>query len=101
MDQIDYFSIFKAALDLKGKDVLEVGGAVPSHLIEQSGVRRWTAVDISSNRLDDSASDENSCYRVFHGDIAEFPGNSEFDVVYSTNCFEHPAGDRAKGVVGK
>jgi len=89
MDQIDYFSIFKAALDLKGKDVLEVGGAVPSQLIETSGVRSWTAVDISSTRLEDSASNTSSCYRVVHGDIADFPGNGEYDVAYSTNCFEH------------
>lgn len=89
MNQTDYFSIFKAAVDLKGKKILEVGGAVPAHLVETSGANSWTAIDLSSARLEGSEGKQNRIYRLIHGDIADYSTIGEFDIVYTTNCFEH------------
>lgn len=89
-----YFEIFSAAVSLRDQDVLEVGGAVPPDLIDDRGIRTWTAVDISPNRFKEALGEAElpGWYRPMLMDAAamEFAANS-FDVIYSTDCFEHVA----------
>ncbi len=91
MNQFDYFEIFRSSIDLKDKHVLEVGGAVPVELVEKAGVSSWTALDVSQTRLSRSGfgKSETGAYRVLNLDIADLDCKEEYDVVYSTNCFEH------------
>lgn len=89
-----YFDIFSAAVSLREQDVLEVGGAVPPKLIGVHEIRSWTAVDISPNRFTEALGESElpDWYRPVLMDAAamDFPDDS-FDVVYSTDCFEHVA----------
>lgn len=92
MDQYDYFSILRAAIDLRGKHVLEVGGAVPVALVERAQVGSWTALDISNRRLGEAGagqSGQTGKYRTINLDIAALEEADQYDLVYSTNCFEH------------
>jgi len=92
MNQQDYFSILKASLPLRGKHVLEIGGAAPPSLIASGRVGSWTAIDISPQRFTESHGKEEipHWYNALLMDATSmtFP-NASFDIVYSTNCFEH------------
>lgn len=78
-------------MDIRGKNILEVGGAVPIDLIRESGVSTWTAVDISPGILEKGQgnSKDERLFRPKNLDIADFDEENAYDVVYSTNCFEH------------
>jgi SAM-dependent methyltransferase len=92
MDQTDYFTILRAAVTLRRQRVLEVGGAVPPAMIAPTGVDVWTSVDISPNRFRESLGAEElpAWYETHLLSVTSLPFPDEsYDVVYSTNCFEH------------
>ena len=92
MDQGDYFRILRAAVDLGGKDVLEVGGCVPPSLISSGNVRSWTSIDITERRFEVSLGRETSpkWHRAVIMDAAKMTFRDEsFNIVYSANSFEH------------
>jgi ubiquinone/menaquinone biosynthesis C-methylase UbiE len=94
MDQRDYVSILRSAIRLRGRRVLEIGGATPPRLIEGAGVLSWTSIDISPRRYELSVKDETtpSWHRFVVMDAASLAFESaSVDVVYSVNCFEHIA----------
>lgn len=92
MDQVDYFKIFRSMIPLKGKTVLEIGGSVPPSLVASASVALWEAIDINPNRFAESLGSENlpSWYKTHIMDASKMSfDDCHFDIVYSTNCFEH------------
>ncbi len=67
------------------KKVLEVGGITPYDITQKLGARSWTCVDPS--RASDNINFPE--YRQFKQYIADFNNDDGFDMIYSTNCFEH------------
>lgn len=69
----------------EGKDVLEVGGAIPESITKKLGVKSWTCIDkwVGLNV-------HNTNYQIKDADITtvELPEKS-FDLIISTNAFEH------------
>jgi SAM-dependent methyltransferase len=71
-------------LGLKGREVVELGGAVPAEALRGFGVRRWTAFDLMTEPI------ETPEYRVLVGDAAALPAAPEsFDLAFSICAFEH------------
>lgn len=92
MNQTDYHSILRAAVSLRDKHILELGGAVPPDLIGADRVASWTSIDISRNRFAVSLGEQNlpPWYRTHLMSATELTfDDNHFDIVYSTNCFEH------------
>ena len=92
MDQLDYLELLNMAVNLEGKDVLEVGGAIPPSKALSLKVKTWTSIDISERRLDNEEhlANEDPRYRalLMNAEKMSFEGR-KFDVVFSGNCFEH------------
>ncbi len=88
MDQNDYFNIFKAAIDIRGGTVLEVGGSVSPEQVGAAGVDSWTSINISANW--DPAVKPPAWYSSQRMSVTDlkFP-DGHFDAVFSSNCFEH------------
>jgi ubiquinone/menaquinone biosynthesis C-methylase UbiE len=92
MNQRDYYAIMQAAVDLRGKHVLELGGAVPPDLIARAEVGTWTSIDVSPNRFSESLGKRTlpDWYRTHLMSAARMNfADASFDITYSTNCFEH------------
>jgi len=92
MNQLDYFTLFSSALDLDGKDVLEIGGAIPPSKVLSLKVKSWTSIDINERRLEDAehSNSQDTRYKTLLMS-AENMGfeDQKFDVIFSGNCFEH------------
>ena len=95
-----YLNLFLEVCDIRGKDVLEVGGAMPRDLvIRELGASSWTAVqsaEYAAQRGDNQIPSENegeARYRSVFENIenltSDLTFNSSFDVVFSIACFEH------------
>jgi SAM-dependent methyltransferase len=95
-----YLNLFLEFYDIRGKDVLEIGGAMPRDLvIQELGASSWTAVqsaEYASQRGDNQIPSENEDegkYRSVFENIEnlndDLTFNSSFDVVFSIACFEH------------
>ena len=92
MTEKEYFKIFLASVDVKNKNVLEIGGAVPPEWISNTGVSSWTSIDITENRFKGLQPGDAlpEWYKPVKMDAADMTfAESTFDIVYSTNCFEH------------
>jgi len=92
MDEVDYFAVLRSMVSLKGKHVLEIGGSVPPALIAPCGVASWTSIDINQRRFIESLNNIEIpkwyCTEIMSACEMTFD-REKFDVVYSTNCFEH------------
>lgn len=115
--QIDYAFLAKSTVGFEGKDVLEVGGSLPSDFVKHDlGARRWTALEEmsywtetlstgyvlgvppDSKKLGCKIADATSLniindYNNIYGNIEDIPEtlNSSFDAVFSIAAFEHIA----------
>lgn len=67
------------------KKVLEVGGVTPPDVAQKLGTISWFCVDPC--RASDSINTEN--YKHYKKCIADFTEDEGFDLIFSTNCFEH------------
>lgn len=82
--ELNHVNDFKKLYDFKGKNVLEIGGKLPKHFVNTFGVKSWTSIDLVNGNFQD----EN--YREIQGNIADYNfEENTFDLVFSTNCFEH------------
>lgn len=89
---LDYFQMFAGAITLRGQDVLEIGGAIAPSSIAGYHVNSWTAVDISQNRFEIGLGSDAipAWYKPHLMDAAALGfDDCSFDVIYSTDCFEH------------
>lgn len=68
-----------------GKDVLEVGGETSPEIAEHLGAKSWTCVDPAFHK-DEIISDR---YKKIKQPIEDFCPNEKYDLIFSTNCFEH------------
>ncbi|MBL8025026.1 MAG: methyltransferase domain-containing protein [Fibrobacteres bacterium] len=105
-------SLCQELVGFQGKDVLEVGGSLPSELVfEYFGVRRWTSVEtpdygssiggithtgtligndsVKHRTFQDPLPRDD--YNFFYDDIINLPNDLErrFDLVFSLAAFEH------------
>lgn len=98
--QRNFFSTLLSFYDIRGKDVLEVGGAMPSGLVlDTLGVNSWTCVqsqEYAAHRNDNqtpSANLGNGRYSAIYANIEDVGGSADFsqryDTVFSIACFEH------------
>lgn len=91
MSESIYFALLSRTLKLKGKRVLEIGGAITPEYPTSANVALWTSIDINKKRFDGrSRLSEKYKLILMNGSELGFKDNS-FDVVFSTNCFEHVA----------
>jgi SAM-dependent methyltransferase len=88
-----YLRFADAAVGLRGKKVLEVGGCSPPQLVAKYGPSRWDCVN-----LDSTAVESFNAMRASAGlaegsastqDATSFEVSTTYDVVYSINAFEH------------
>jgi SAM-dependent methyltransferase len=71
-------------VDFAGKDVVEIGGALPRATVDALGVRRWVGCDPRCDDVVDGG------YEVRGADAAALPFPDEsFDIVFSSCAFEH------------
>jgi SAM-dependent methyltransferase len=88
MDQSDYASIFFSAVELKGRDVLEVGGSIPPKVAEYARSKTWTSINISDRYGFKKVFPDWYKTRIMSVCKMDFPDNT-FDAVFSSDCFEH------------
>lgn len=87
----DFLELSNSAVQFEGKDVLEVGGCELPGLLKKFKPKRWTAIDISENRLgllDKCEIPEFYHYKKMDITNTSFKNNS-FDYIFSLDCFEH------------
>lgn len=72
----------------KDKKVLEVGGQTPYNITQSLGVKSWVCVDPVIK--EDKTFDES--YKHYKASILDFDKDNNFDLVFSTNAFEHIEG---------
>jgi SAM-dependent methyltransferase len=97
--QQSYFNYFLNLYDVQGKDILEIGGAMPSTLVlDFLAVKSWTCVqssDYEKYRSDNQipSQERESSYSFIYGNLEEFAVDSRFennyDAIFSIACFEH------------
>jgi|GEM_PF-7124674 len=96
--QHSFFQEFLKYCDIKGKDVLELGGAMPSDLvIEYLGANSWTCVqsaDYEAHRSDNqkpSPDKNDGRYRPVWANAEDFLESTkeQWDIVFSIAAFEH------------
>lgn len=69
----------------RNKKVLEVGGMTPPDVARKLGVRSWSCVDPCKT----SAEANTNFYKTYKECISDFTKDEGFDLIFSTNCFEH------------
>ncbi|WDV44736.1 class I SAM-dependent methyltransferase [Clostridiaceae bacterium M8S5] len=79
------YSNFSRLFDLKGKRVLEIGGALPIDLIKESKVKEWISIDPRNENVQESI----VCRRINGRGSSICYKDSYFDFVFSSNAFEH------------
>lgn len=98
-----YLKHFLAGFDAKGKDILEVGGALPRELvINHLGCNSWTCTE--SPDYDNELGEANQqtilgpqtndgCYSTVLSNIEDFDDShtERYDCIFSIACFEHIA----------
>lgn len=100
--QINYMMHFLEHYDIEGKDVLEVGGALPKEfVIDFLGCKSWTctessqydeALNMEANQHHKTSSAQHSDSYVVHvKNIEDFEPvfDERFDCIFSVACFEH------------
>ena len=96
--QHSFFQEFLKYCDIRGKDVLELGGAMPSDLvIEYLGANSWTCVqsaDYEAHRSDNqkpSPEKNDGRYRPVWANAEDFLESTkeQWDIVFSIAAFEH------------
>ncbi len=72
----------------KNKKVLEVGGQTPYNVAQSLGVKSWVCVDpvIKEDKIFDES------YKHYKASILYFDKENDFDLIFSTNAFEHIKG---------
>lgn len=105
---IPYLKEFARVVDARGKDVLEVGGAMPHEIvIDHLGCNSWTATEspqydeelgIANQQtllmgLNSRGAGNRSRYRTLLKNVEEFDSaeHGQYDVIFSIACFEHIA----------
>lgn len=92
MDQLDYLKLFSSAVSVQGKDILEIGGAIPPKEALSLNVKSWTSIDINERRFntEDHAYINDSRYKTILMGAEDMSFNDcQFDAIFSGNCFEH------------
>jgi SAM-dependent methyltransferase len=87
-----YLRFAAAAVGLKGKSVLEVGGCTPPAAIVKYGPARWDAVNLDSKAVESfnkQAAAVGLTGMAAVQDASKFDMGRKYDVVYSINAFEH------------
>lgn len=87
-----YFDIFCEAVNIAGKKILEIGGAVDPEKIGKFRPNSWTSIDINARRFDECLGGRKLpvWYNAIVADATDMQFSSEsFDIVYTTDCFEH------------
>ena len=69
----------------RGKKVLEVGGITPPDVTQKLGACSWTCVDPYKSSTDINT----DFYKTYKERISDFSKDEGFDLIFSTNCFEH------------
>ena len=103
---LNYLDVCQNIINLKGLDILEVGGALPASLvIDQLGCNSWTAVETpaydqelqNANQFHRNSQDiknqrkHASKYKHIYDDIEEISNEhfGKYDLIFSIACFEH------------
>ena len=96
--QGSFFREFMRVYDIRGKDILELGGAMPRKLVlDFCQANSWTCVqseEYSKHRSDNqqpSQSDSSAGYRFYFTQAEEFceEHKQKYDAVFSIAAFEH------------
>ncbi len=79
------FNDFADNFDIKGKDILEIGGCLPFEYFEEHGVNSWVAIDPRNRNAK-----INEIYTSVNGyaQLILFEDN-HFDYLFSCNAFQH------------
>ena len=101
---LNYLQVCQQLVPLRGRDVLEVGGALPASLvIDHLGCNSWTGVEtpayddelgeanqIHRNRLDQQQA-HSGRYSHLYLDIESISEDhyGKYDLIFSIACFEH------------
>jgi SAM-dependent methyltransferase len=100
---VPYLKQFLSVYDVRGKDILEVGGAMPREIvIDCMGSNSWTCTESSAydeelgaaNQQTLSGSSSNGTeYVSLLQNVEDFAGDhdGQFDCIFSIACFEHIA----------
>ena len=98
---LPYLKQFCSEYDIRGKDILEVGGAMPSEIvIDFLQANSWTCVEdpmydqvlgMVGNQQTISEAKNNKRYKVMLKNIEDLDisFNNTFDCIFSIACFEH------------
>ena len=93
---IPYLKQFCSEFDVNGKDVLEVGGAMPPEIvIDFLGANSWTCTEAPSYSGNQQAQSSYATYpnqhKIMLTNIEDFGQeyNNSFDCIFSIACFEH------------
>jgi hypothetical protein len=96
--QSSYLQAFTANYDVRGKDIIELGGAMPRSLvIDHLGANSWTciqSIDYSLHRNDNQVPSNctgDSSYNVIWANAEDFltTSKSKWDALFSIAAFEH------------
>jgi|688.fasta_scaffold21964_8 SAM-dependent methyltransferase len=86
--EVSVFSAFRGYLDLRGKEVLEVGGQIPTELAKKAEVKVWCAVDPRNPDFF-----EDGPIRTIRAPVMDaMLEQASFDLVFSCNAFQHISG---------
>jgi SAM-dependent methyltransferase len=98
---IPYLKQFCSEFDVRGKDILEVGGAMPPEIvIDYLGANSWTCTEDPmydvvlggmSNQQTINVTSRRSAYTTILKNIEDFDASmsEKFDCIFSIACFEH------------
>lgn len=101
--QIPYLKQFLTVGDVRGRDVLEVGGALPREIvIDCLGSNSWTCTEspaydeelgTANQQTIAGFSSQEGAYRTLLRNIEDFDSgyDGKFDYIFSIACFEHIA----------
>ncbi|MBS1807397.1 MAG: class I SAM-dependent methyltransferase [Acidobacteria bacterium] len=86
-DESKVFNNFRQIFDLRDRSILEVGGRMPFHLLLESRVRQWWALDPRNQQI----YPQGPLYTIRgRCEAIPLPDNS-VDLVFSCNAFQHVA----------
>jgi len=80
----DALELARSRIGLLGRDVLEVGGAIPPEAARETGARSWTAFYLEAQPRREPG------WELFAADARRLPWpDASFDVAFSSCAFEH------------
>lgn len=100
---LPYLKQFCSEFDVRGKDILEVGGAMPDEIvIDFLKANSWTCTEdptydqvlgVAANQQTLSIRKQSASYTTILKNIEDFDSslNEKFDCIFSIACFEHIA----------